>query len=85
MRIDASSLDELREDLVANCKELASDIFLLECLIQYGKGSFAISGEYSNGDRGLALRRVVDYIEQHVKDIDTVSAGIRKLLCGGGN
>lgn len=82
MKIDAPSLDELREELVANYKELVSDIFLLECLIQHGKEAFVVVGAYSDENRGLALCRVVDYIEQHVKDIYTVSVGIRKLLCG---
>ena len=81
MKIEKPTLTELREELIANAKELVSDIFLLECLIQYHNGAFKVAGDYSDEDCGLALCRVVDYIEQHIKDIDTVSNGIKKRLC----
>ena len=81
MKIERPTLTELREELIANTKELMSDIFLLECLIQYYKGTFEVIGDYSDEDCGLALCRVVDYIEQHIKDIDTISNGIKKHLC----
>ena len=62
MKIEKPTLTELREELIANAKELMSDIFLLECLIQYHNGAFEVSGDYSDEDCGLALCRMVDYI-----------------------
>lgn len=80
-KIEKPSLEELHEELVVTCKEIVSDIFLLECLIQYSKEAFTVTGEYSDEDCGLTLCRVVDYIEQHIKDIETLSGGIKKHLC----
>lgn len=79
-KIDAPTLGESQEELIANCKEMISGVFLLECLIQQNKGETVISDIYSVNDYNLSLRRVVDYIEQHCKDICTVSSGMLKLL-----
>lgn len=82
MRIEKpTNVSELQDELIINCQELMSDIFLLECLIQYSKGQFSISGKYSAEDCGLALRRVTSYIEQHSKDTITISSTIMHLLC----
>lgn len=82
MRIEKpTNVSELQDELIVNCQELISDIFLLECLIQYSKDQYSISGKYSAEDCGLALRRVVNYIEQHCKDTITISGAIMNLLC----
>lgn len=82
MRIEKpTSISELQDELIINCQELISDIFLLECLIQYSKVQYSTSGKYSAEDCGLALRRVISYIEQHSKDTITISSAIMNLLC----
>lgn len=82
MRIEKpTNVSELQEELIVNSQELISDIFLLECLIQYSKDQYSTSGKYSAEDCGLALRRVISYIEQHSKDTITISNAIMNLLC----
>lgn len=82
MRIEKpTNVSELQDELIINCQELISDIFLLECLIQYSKDQYSNSGKFSAEDCGLALRRVISYIEQHCKDTITISGTIMNLLC----
>jgi len=79
-KIDAPTLDELQAELIANCKEVISDVLLLECLIQLSKEETITSNIYTASDYDLALHRVVNYIEQHSNDICTLSNGILKRL-----
>lgn len=81
MEISEPTLDELQDELVENCKELISDIFMLECLLQYQKGTFLVSREYTEEDCEMTLYRLTDYINQHIQDVEVVGNGIRKRLC----
>lgn len=80
MKIGKATLKELHETLVINCDELVSDIFLLECLIQYNEGRFTVDGSYSDKDYELILHRVTSYVEQHLNEISTANTGILKRL-----
>jgi hypothetical protein len=82
MRVEKpNNVSELQEELIITCQELTSDIFLLECLLQYSKNQYSTSGNYSAEDCGLALRRVISYTEQHSKDTITINSAIMNLLC----
>jgi len=80
MNVNKPSLEELQIELLAICREVATDILMIECLLQYHRGAFSVSGEYTEKDYDLALRRLTEYNDQHILDIATVSNGIKEHL-----
>lgn len=78
-----SSIDfaELHDELIIIFGELTGDLLLLECPIQYKKKLFSINGEYTDEEHYATLHRVIDYINQHVKDIETLSNAIGGQYC----
>ena len=77
MEIKESTLLELQNELVINYRDLTSDILLLECLIQCKRELFSINGKYYSEEYDLTVYRIASYIEQHSKEIITISKAIK--------
>lgn len=78
MRLQKPTPEELREELHDTLLDLCGDVYLLDCLLFPGDAEKRPDLWEPQAVRAAVCRRLTDYIEQHTKDVKSITLGLKK-------
>lgn len=76
MKLPTSTPEELREELHQTLLDLCGDVLLLECLFFPGEHKSRPTLWKCQKVRAALARRLVDYAEQHGKEVVSVAGAL---------